>query len=240
MTGTIIDLALVAMILIALIIGIVRGFMRQLTGFISGICSIVLAVILSGLLLNVLRGTNLFNNFCITTSSWFSGDVFTATVSSQEELAELLGSSGGWSVISKLAPTFYTELSAIGYNTFGQLLGYYAANAIGFAVLWLVIFIILKVILKIIGSLLQKVASLPVLNTVNRILGAVWSIGVVYLVLITLLLTTVEVFVYKYINGSWEDLCAFLKQSKLLTLANNTNYLGMLLANHVHVVLPTL
>lgn len=240
MSGTIADLVLVAIMLIALVVGIIRGFMRQLTGLISGLFSIVLAVILASMLLNALKGTNLFTNFCTTTSGWFSKPIYTTEIASQEELAETMKGAGGWSVLAGLAPTFYTEMAAQNLTSLGQLLGYYVANAIGYAVLWLLIFILLKIVIKVIGSLLQKVASLPILNTIDRILGAIWSVGLVYLVLITLLLTGIEVIVYKYINGSWEALCTFLKQSKLLTFANNTNYLGMLLAKYANVVLPIL
>ncbi len=240
MGGTITDLVLVAILLIALIVGAIRGFMRQLTGLISGIFSIVLAVIFASLLLNAIRGTSMFSNFCATTSGWFNGSMFTTEVYSQEELASVMSDSGGWSVLSALAPTFFTEMAAFNYMTFGQLLGYYVATAIGYVVLWLVTFILLKIIIKAIGKLLQKVASLPILKTIDRILGAILSIGLVYLALITILLTGIEVFVYKFINGSWDSLCSFIQQSKILTFANNTNYLGMILAQHVQVVLPTL
>lgn len=238
--GTIVDLILVGVLLIVVITGAIKGFLKQLTGLVSGIFSVALAMILTSTLLSALRGTGLFTSFCATTSGWFSGNVFTTEAASQEDLATIMSQSGGWAICAGLAPSFYSEMSQLGYTTFGQLMGYYAANAIGYVAVWVLLFILIKICVKLLDKTLQKIARLPIINTIDRILGVFWAIAVVYVVAVVIVLTGAEIVVIKFASGSLEDFCAFLQKSKLLTIANNTNYLGMTLAQYVNVTLPTL
>ncbi|MCJ0931691.1 hypothetical protein GLV94_04295 [Virgibacillus halodenitrificans] len=77
--------------------------------------------------------------------------------------------------------------------------GFY--NAIAFAI----IFFAVKIILQIIGSMLDFIASLPVLNSLNKLLGAVLGFVEIYLLLFIVLyilaLTPMEG-IQSWINGS--------------------------------------
>ncbi len=241
MVGTIIDISLVVIALIALIIGLVKGFIKQLTGLLSGIMSLVLAIVLTGMIANWFCTTELFASFQGTATTWFKKDLFTTAVASQDELTSVMANAGGfWGIFKGLSPSFFTAMTNNGYTSLGQLFGLYAAKLIAYVLIWLILFIVLKLLFKGIGKLLGKVADLPVIKTIDRILGAVWSLAFTYVILIGIILTGVEVIVFKYINGQWEALCGYLAQSKLLTVANNTNFIGSFLAEFLSVTLPQL
>ncbi|WP_042223285.1 CvpA family protein [Oceanobacillus manasiensis] len=112
----------------------------------------------------------------------------------------------------------YPELSNEGaWAEFLQALplesGFY--NAIAFVV----IFFAVRIILQIIASMLDVVASLPVLNSVNKLLGAVLGFVEVYLLLFIVLyimaLTPIES-IQSWINDS----------SIALAMLENTPYLS--------------
>lgn len=241
MIGTIIDIAIAVIALIAFIVGIAKGFVKQLTGLLSGIMSLILAVVLTALVANWVCGTDLFASFQGTAAGWFKKELFTTEVVSQEELLGVMVSAGGfWGILKGLAPSFYVAMETNGYTTLGQLLGLYVAKLIAYVAIWLVLFIVLKLLFKGLGKVLGKIASVPVIKTIDRLLGAVWSLAFTYVIVIGVLLTGVEIVVSKYISGSWEALCGILSQSKLLTIANNTNFIGAFLAEFLQVTLPTL
>lgn len=98
----------------------------------------------------------------------------------------------------------YPELSDDGaWADFLQMLplenGFY--NAIAFAI----IFFAVKIILQIIASMLDFVASIPILNSVNKLLGSVFGFLEIYLILFIVLyilaLTPLET-VQGWINNS--------------------------------------
>ncbi|WP_164216849.1 CvpA family protein [Virgibacillus sp. YIM 98842] len=98
----------------------------------------------------------------------------------------------------------YPELSdESAWADFLQALPLEAAfyNAIAFAI----IFFAVKIILQIIASMLDFVASLPLINSVNKVLGSVLGFIEVYLILFIILyilaLTPLET-IQNWINGS--------------------------------------
>ena len=95
-------------------------------------------------------------------------------------------------------------------------------------------------VLKFIAKQLQKIAQLPVFKPLDRILGAVWAVGITYVVLIGIVLTLAEIVVMKFAPDSTDAMLEFLKSSKLLSAANDTNVIGSLFADLLNVTLPVL
>ena len=77
MIGTILDIAMAVIALIAFIVCIAKGFVKQLTGLLSGIMSLILAVVLTALVANWICATDLFASFQGAAAGWFKNELFT-------------------------------------------------------------------------------------------------------------------------------------------------------------------
>lgn len=238
MAATITGIALIAAAVVALIVGATKGFAKQLTGLLKGLVAIVLAVVLTSLIMSSLRNTEIFKNFTTVTTGWFSNGVLTAEVTSQEQLVEVLANGGAWKILAAIAPNLFTAMQNNGCTTLAQLFGAYTANIIVNFLLWLVLFLLLLLVLKLISMLLTKIASLPVLKVLDRVLGGVWAVAITYAVLVGIVLTAAEIIVVKFIPDSVETLTNFMAQSPILTWVNNTNVIGSLIADLLQTELP--
>ena len=238
--GTIADLVLVAIAVIALFTGGAKGLIKQLSGAFCVLLALVLATMLTSLIMTPVKTTGVFQNFVGTATNWFTNEMFKAEVTSAEELATILQNGGAWKILSGMAATIYASMEALGCTTLGQLCGNYVASLIVEIVLWIVLFVIVNAVLKFIAKQLQKVAQLPVFKPLDRILGAVWAVGITYVVLIGIVLTLAEIVVMKFAPDSTDAMLEFLKSSKLLSAANDTNVIGSLFADLLNVTLPVL
>ncbi len=242
--GTYIDIALIVIAGLAFIIGLAKGLVKQLSKLLSGFISFVGAVALTAIIIEALKNTTFFFSFATTTSSWFSGEVFTATVApSAEAVAELLNNSGAWRILAFMSETFASNMATLEFTTLGQLFGYLVAVIITAFVIWLVLYIALKFIIKGIKSLLLKLVHLPVIKTIDKVLGAIWGVFVAYCIFIVILLTGVEVVFIKFFPADtpeWQTVQEFIASSKILCFANNTNVIGSWIAESLEVTLPVL
>ena len=90
--------------------------------------------------------------------------------------------------------------------------------------------LIIKLIFFGIGKLLQKLSKLPVLHTLDKIFGGLWSVGITYLIVVSLLLTAIEAVILKWIPNFQETLAAILQDSYVFKFLHNTNVIGSYIA----------
>lgn len=243
--GTYIDIALIAIAGLALIIGLAKGLVKQLSKLLSGFISFVGAVALTAIIVGALKNTTFFTTFTGTTSGWFSGEVFTTEVPGGVVTAETVAGllTGAWSILSFLSESFATSMSTLNFTTLGQLFGYLVALIITSFVIWLVLYIALKFIIKGIKSLLLKLVHLPVIKTIDKVLGAIWGVFMAYCIFIVILLTGVEVVFIKFFPEDaqeWQTVQAFIASSDILRVLNNTNVIGSWIAESLEVTLPVI
>ena len=242
MLGTFIDIGLVAIVFIAFVVGIAKGFVKQLTGLLSGLVALAGSIALTALIIRSLQGTEFFLSFAATASGWFTQECFTTPVVAAEELSALLDGAGALRILSFMSQSLFEDMQALGCSTLGEVLGFHVASLIADFVIWLVLYLALKFIFKGIKALLMKIVHLPVIKTLDKIFGSIWSVAITYVIVIGLVLTAVEIVMLKFLPDAeiWTTIQDCICQSKLLTLAHNTNIIGSVIAETFQVQLPTL
>ena len=76
-----------------------------------------------------------------------------------------------------------------------------------------------------------KLAKLPVLHTLDKIFGGLWSVGITYLIAVCLLLTVIEIVILKWIPDFQPTLAQLAQDSHIFKLLHNTNVIGSYLAD---------
>ena len=186
------DIALVSLFLIIVIIDANRGFVKAVWGFARAIASSVLAVMFGGAL-----GTLLYKVFILDA---VTDTVYTTVV----PMIDL--SNGAYNVaglFERMPDGFADLLSRFGVTPesieglFGSITHATEANvremaqSIAEPVLgYVIIFLIAMIALFIIGKVVDLLSKLPVINTLNSFLGAVFGAasGFIYLLVICLLI----------------------------------------------------
>lgn len=243
--GTYIDIAIVAIFCIAFIVGVAKGFLKQLSGFLCGFIAFVGAVALTVVIMQPLSQTEFFLDFATTASGWFQGEYFSEEIHSLEDLNTVLSTAGGWRILAFMSETIFTDMAELGITTLGGFLGSVAASLIAGFVIWLVLYIALKFLFKGIKALLLKISHLPVIKSIDKIFGALWSVVATYIILIVFCLTSAEVVVLKFLTTEedasiWETITTYIQSSQILTFLHNSNVIGSIIAEYFQITLPTL
>lgn len=234
--GFIFGAASVGLMLIVLIIGLAAGFARQtgkgvcsLVGIIGGIvaCSVVMS-----LLLKNKEGayTGFYANLMQKTSALFANQLkgFTDAVSGMAVITDAAGKS------------------VYAAGDVAKLFGEWLLNGAAYVILWLAGYLIVKYLLWGINLLLRQLSKVPVFKTIDRIFGAIWSLGITYLIVFGLIYTALAVVCLKMgKEGSvFEQIITVLKkgttQSAVFKFLTNYNFVGTWLAKMFNVDLLAL
>lgn len=234
-----IDIGIGVILLVSAIVGIIRGFHKQFT---KGVCSFVAffaAIAVTALLLPPIRGLDFYQGFQNTTTGWFSADFFTTRVNSAEELRVTLENSA-LSILSGIADQTFESMQIAQVDTLGRFFGNAIVNVVAAFIVWLAFYLIIKFALFGLRALLTKAATLPVLKSIDKIFGFIWAEALTYLVVVSLLLTVIEIVVVQFL-GDWVDpLKDIVANSKLLNVAHNINVIGSAIAKVFGVDLTAL
>ena len=234
-----VDVGISAIFLIAIIAGIIRGFAKQFTKGFCGFVSLIGSAGLTVLIIPALHQAGVLNGFASTAAGWFSGETFITEVNSVEQLNEVL-STGFLKILSSLSPRFWATMEANGMTTLGSYFGDLCARLIVGVVVWIVLLLLLKLIFWGIGKLLQKLSKLPVLRTLDRIFGALWSLAITYIIVVCLLVSAVEIVIIKWVPSMQPMLEDIINNSTVFQLFHDTNILGSYIARLLNVDLATL
>lgn len=237
--ATYVDIGISAILLLAILIGALRGFAKQFTSGFCGLIGLVGSIGLTILILPAVHRAGLLTGFAATASGWFSGETFIAEISSAEQLNEAL-SSGFLRILSKLSPRIWTTMETQGMTTLGAYFGDLCARFIVGIIVWIVLILIFKLIFWGIRRLLRKLASLPVLHTLDKIFGAIWSFAVAYIVVVCVILTVVEIVAVKWLPNVRDTIWGIVSQTKVLQFLHETNLFGSYVAQLLNVDLSTL
>lgn len=238
-----VDIGIGAILLIAIITGLIKGFAKQFTRGLCGFIGFVGAVALTVVIMPTLQNAGALNGFAGAAAGWFSGEEFTATITSHDDLIATLSSSGFLSILSNesISGRIWTTMVSSDMHTLGEYFGSVCARLISGIILWIVLLIITKFIFLGIRKGLEKLSMLPVLRTLDKIFGVLWSIGVTYIVLVVLGITAVEIVTVKWLpENIQETLRALVETSTIFKALHNTNIVGAYAANLMGVDLATL
>lgn len=238
--GTIIDVVLGVIILIAIIVGAKKGFAKQLTSLVAGVGTIIGAMLLCTIVTNYLLTLPLVEGWLPSVQGWFAKlPGATTPVASVEELTAALNT--GWlRILSSQASSLFATMQALGCTSFDGYLGHMALRYILEIASFILLYIVLLYIVKGIGALLNRINRIGFFKVLDKLLGILMSLAMTYLIVVVVILTGTEMLLTKYLPQYQDPVLFYIAQSYLLTVAHNTNVLGSLLADMLGIVLPEL
>ncbi len=238
-----VDIAIAAIFVLSLIIGAIRGFTKQ---FVAGFCWLVGLIGSIGLTLIIVPAIakdGILNGFATTAAGWFNGEAFTMEIHSPEELEAALSTSGFLRILANesISGRIWTTMSESQMTTLGAYFGAMCARLIVGFIIWIVLLLIFKLVFWGVRKGLEKLATLPVLKTLDKIFGAVWAIVIAYVIVVVFVLTAAEIVVAKWLPPEiQETFTNILTNSKLLQALHDTNVIGAYIARLLNVDLATL
>lgn len=238
-----VDIGIGAILLIAIIVGLIMGFAKQFTKGLCGFIGFVGAIGLTIIIIPALHTAGTLNGFSSAAASWFSGEAFIAQISTQDELIATLNSSGILSILTNesISGRIWSTMSAAEMHTLGEYFGDICARLISGIVLWIVLLIIIKFIFLGIRVGFEKLSALPVLHTLDKIFGILWSVMVTYIILVVLVMTVGEIVIVKWLpENIQETLRTLVETSTVFKALHNTNIVGAYLARLIGIDLATL
>lgn len=236
--ATYIDIALSAILVLSVLIGLIRGFAKQFTKGFCSLIGLVGSAALTILIVPALHSAGTLNGFANTAAGWFTDEAFVTTVSNADELVAVM-SSGVLKILSGMSQRIWSSMESMQIYTLGAYLGDMCARFIvGFAV-WLVLLLLIKFLFFGIKKLLEKMSRLPVLHTLDRVFGMIWSFGIA-LIFVFLLISAAEIVIVKWVPNLQETLQETVTSSSVYQLLHNINIIGEYLGQLVGVDLSTL
>lgn len=238
-----VDIGICAILALSIVIGAIRGFNKQFVGGFCWLVGLVGSIGLTLIIVPLLVKDGILGGFSSAAAGWFSGEEFTTTINSYDELIATLSSSGFLSVLSaeSISQRIWASMSQSQMATLGEYFGSICARFItGFA-LWIVLLLIFKLIFWGIKKLLNKLSKAPVLRTLDKIFGAVWSLVVAYVIIVVFVMTAAEIVIVKFIPGeTQETFRALLNESTVFQVLHDTNVIGAYIAKMFNVDLAAL
>lgn len=224
----ILDIVLIVFLLVTVILGLKKGFAKMISGPLCVIVALGGSIALAFVLTGIVQGIELFGQLQTATAGWFTQPIMTLEVASQEALAEALASedAGIFSVLAGLATQIFDGMQQAGITTLGGYLGYLIATAIVAFVIWLVGYIALKYICLGLKKLLCWIAGLPVLKSIDKIIGAVFSVAVGYIIVFGVIYSTFAIVCAKFFPDLGTQVVALVENSTLFSYVHHTNFIG--------------
>lgn len=240
---TYVDIGIGVILAIAFIVGLIKGFAKQFTKGLCGFIGFIGAVGLTLIIMPALISAGTLNGFANSAAGWFTGEEFIAPIASQDDLIATLSTSGFLSILTteNISGRIWATMSASDMTTLGQYFGAICARLITGAVIWLVLLLVIKFIFIGIKTGFEKLAELPVLHTLDKIFGVVWSLLNTYVILVVFVITAVEVVTVKFLPADIQDaLRNIVENSMLFQVLHDTNVIGAYIARLLNVDLATL
>lgn len=232
--GVFMNLIIGLVIAIAAIIGLAVGLTKQFSRPLVVIGSVLGAIILVMIFYPMLFQTGILDNFVTKATGWFSADYYTRPITDVDSLQEAI-SNNYLHILSGSADKVFAQMERVldgaEVMTIGSFFGRAFVNIVIEFSMWLVFYLIIKYFLYGVMYLLGKITQVVVFKSIDRILGAVWSLLWTYIILIGVVLTAGEIVVNQFFPDYVSTLADYIAQSSLLKLAHDTNVLGSFIAN---------
>lgn len=223
---TILDYGLLIFLAITLIFGLKKGFAKMISTTVCVLVALVASVFATILLLRVIKDTEIFGGLRDLAASWFKQPYMTTQVDSKEQLAELLSGAGVFSVLKGLAGPIFSLMTRFGLATMGKFMGFAIALVVVAFFVWLATYLIFKYILLAIKKLLEKIAKVPVLRSIDKIVGSMFSLALGYVIVFGVLYSAAAVVCAKFLPDLGAKVVTMANDSLLFSYVHHTNFLG--------------
>lgn len=216
----IIDIALITVILVFLIVGIKRGFIKELVSLIGFVVAFVVALFLSGIGSSFVYDTfvdgfvkdkvssavmqsidNEVDGVLVSIPDYF----INAAEATGTDIEGVVKSNIGASVEETANSVAATVSKDVAKPVIGALIR---------VILFIIIFIIVKILIDWIGRALDLVSRLPVIHSLNRVLGAV--IGTARGVVTAAIICFVAMYLIKFQGGNLFGLTAEMLEGSFI------------------------
>lgn len=228
---SILDFVLIGFLVVAIIIGLKKGFAKMISGFACIVVALGGSVIATYLLVDVVKALDLYVQLQTATAGWFAQPFMTTPVSSAEELVTLLSAEdvGAFSVLSGLAEQIFEGMQTAGFDALALFLGDLIATAIVGFVVWLVSYLLLKYICIGLRKLICLIAGIPVIKSIDKIIGAVFSVAFGYIIVFGVVYSAFVIVCAKFFPDLGAQVLSMVDSSMLFSYVHHTNFMGNLL-----------
>lgn len=237
-----VDIGISAILVIAIIVGIIRGFTKQFVGGFCGLVGLIGSIGLTLIIVPAIAEAGILNSFSSSAAGWFSGEAFTMQVTNQDELITALSSSGFLRILTteSISSRIWGTMNQLQMTTLGAYFGLICVKFIVGFVVWLVLLLLFKLIFWGIRKGMEKLAKLPVLRTLDRIFGAIWSLIVAYVIIVVFIITIAEIVAIKWLPAEIQDAFrSIIENSTVFQVLHDTNVIGAYIARLLNVDLAT-
>ena len=233
----ILDFVLLGFLLVTVIIGLKRGFAKMISNFLCVVVALGGSVIATSLLIGVVKGLDLYVQLQVSMMGLFSQPFMTTAVASPEALTELLAGegAGAFSVLGGLSAQIFEGMQLAGVDTLSAFLGDLLATIIAGFAIWLVSYILLKYICIGLKKLICLIAGVPVIKSIDKIIGAVFSVAFGYVIVFGVLYPAFGIVCAKFFPDLGAQVVAMANQSMLFSYVHHTNVIGDLLCGMFQV-----
>jgi len=216
------DILVIIIFGICILFGMWRGFIRTVLGFANFIIAILLTNMLYPHMGRFLRSIDgLFDTLTQSVKSGLGLDaaIYAESQAAQLEIINSLPIPAAFrdTLIENNVPIIYNALGAVGFADY--VAGFLAGIIINI-ISMVIVFILIFAGLSILARLLNIVAKLPVINTLNKLLGA--AVGAIWGLLLTWLVLGVVV-IYLSANTA-VDVAQMLDSSAIAGPLHESNF----------------
>ena len=230
MIGTFIDIGFAVIILIAVCVGLAEGFSRQFSRPLCGLIAIFGAIGLTAFLYPLVAQFGFYGGLEEKATAIFTADFYTQQASDADSLAAIL--SGGYlRILSNLSEMIWGNMQAMGVTTLGTYFGKLLIKVAAEFLIWLVLYLAIKYLLFGIKYLMTKIARVVVFKSIDRIFGLVWSLAVTYIIVISIVLTTGELVLGKFLPDLATTAADYISQTSLAYFFHSSNVVGSFIAD---------
>lgn len=171
------DALVVLVLVVCAVLGLKKGFIRSISRVVSFLLALIITFLFGTQLEQWFQGTAAYAWLCERVAGWIALEPAVTNAASQNQnAAQSVGSGSLPKVIENLVSEQTAALEAGVNSVLTQL--YHQVSVILFHILFfIVLWFVIKFLLKFATAILDKIARLPILSSINGLLGA--AVGVV-------------------------------------------------------------
>ena len=225
MIGTFIDLGFGVIILIAVIVGLSAGFSRQFSRPLVGLIAIFGAIGLTAVIYALISPLGFYLGLEDKAIGLFTADFYTQEATDAESLSVIL--SGGYlRLLATSSELIWGNMVAMDTVTLGAYFGKLLVKVAAQFLIWLVLYLAIKYLLFGMKYLMTKISRVVVFKSIDKIFGLVWSLGLTYIVVVSIIMTVGELVVVQFFPNIGEIATEYLAQTSMVKFLHNTNMIG--------------
>ena len=225
MLGTFIDLGFSVIILIAVIVGLSVGFSRQFSRPLVGLIAIFGAIGLTAVIYTLIQPLGFYATLEDKAITLFASDFYTQEATDADSLSAIL--QGGYlRLLATSSGLIWGNMVAMEVTTLGSYFGKLLIKVAAQFLIWLVLYLAIKYLLFGIKFLMTKISRVVVFKSIDKIFGLVWSLGLTYIVVISIILTVGELVLVQFFPDIANLVTDYMAQTTMVKFLHNTNMVG--------------